>query len=115
MVILPLVNEELRMLRRNLLYTAVTRAKRLLIMVGDRSAFERSIRDQSSERQTTLKERIYDTFKVKRDVKSQDDETTPEKPQEYILTMDMVMNNAINPMIGMENVIPSDFMDKKEA
>lgn len=115
MVILPLVNEESRMLRRNLLYTAVTRAKRLLIMVGDRSAFERSIRDQSSERQTTLKERIYDTFKVKRDVKSQDDETTPEKPQEYILTMDMVMNNAINPMIGMENVIPSDFMDKKEA
>jgi ATP-dependent exoDNAse (exonuclease V), alpha subunit - helicase superfamily I member len=115
MVILPLVNEESRMLRRNLLYTAVTRAKRLLIMVGDRSAFERSIRDQSSERQTTLKERIYDTFKVERDVKSQDDETTPEKPQKYILTMDMVMNNAINPMIGMENVIPSDFMDKKEA
>lgn len=64
MVILPLVNEESRMLRRNLLYTAVTRSRRLLIMVGDRSAFERSIRDQSNERQTTLKERIFATFKI---------------------------------------------------
>ena len=118
MVILPLVNEESRMLRRNLLYTAVTRAKRLLIMVGDRSAFERSIRDQSSERQTTLKERIFATFKIKpKDTKETNEKETtpPDQPKDYRLTMDMIMNNAINPMIGMENVIPTDFLEKKEV
>jgi len=115
MVILPLVNEESRMLRRNLLYTAVTRAKRLLIMVGDRSAFERSIRDQSSERQTTLKERIFTTFKVKTKAEAEPDENVDEEPKDYRLTMDMVMNNAINPMIGMDNVTPADFLDKKAA
>src|SRR5699024_2897851 len=94
MVILPLVNEESRMLRRNLLYTAVTRAKRLLIMVGDRSAFERSIKDQSSERQTTLKERIFTTFKIK--VEETPDQTeeeiTSQSPVSYRLTLDMIMN-----------------------
>jgi hypothetical protein len=32
---------------------------------------------------------------------------------EYILTLDMVMNNAIDPMIGMDNVTPEDFMNKQ--
>jgi hypothetical protein len=27
--------------------------------------------------------------------------------------MDMIMNNAINPMIGMENITPKDFLEKK--
>ncbi|WCG34664.1 ATP-dependent RecD-like DNA helicase [Companilactobacillus farciminis] len=115
MVILPLVNEESRMLRRNLLYTAVTRAKRLLIMVGDRSAFERSIKDQSSERQTTLKQRIFTTFKIKVEETSDQSEEKLEQqaPIDYHLTMDMIMNNAINPMIGMENITPKDFLEKK--
>ena len=112
MVILPLVNEESRMLRRNLLYTAVTRSKRLLIMVGDRSAFERSIKDQSNERQTTLKERIFTTFKIKQ--KPAEETNNEEKPvQDYRLTLDMIMNNSISPMIGMENVTPFDFMKKR--
>ncbi|AUI70998.1 ATP-dependent RecD-like DNA helicase [Companilactobacillus alimentarius] len=115
MVILPLVNEESRMLRRNLLYTAVTRSKRLLIMVGDRQAFERSIRDQSNERQTTLKERIFASFKVKpqETVSENKDEVT--EPKDYHLTLDMVMNNSIDPMIGMDNVTPYNFLEKNNA
>ena len=113
MVILPLVNEESRMLRRNLLYTAVTRAKRLLIMVGDRSAFERSIRDQSSERRTTLKERIFTTFKINQKAAPDEAVEVSDDKQEtdYRLTLDMVMNNAINPMIGMDGITPNDFLD----
>lgn len=119
MVILPLVNEESRMLRRNLLYTAITRSRKLLIMVGDRSAFERSITDQSSERNTTLKERVFETFGVKsKDQKKAKSEETvdeaadePEKPKDYILTLDMIMDSAIDPMIGMDNVTPFDFMN----
>ncbi len=113
MVILPLVNEESRMLRRNLLYTAVTRAKRLLIMVGDRSAFERSIKDQSSERQTTLKQRIFTTFKIKVPEAPSEEETQEQAPIDYRLTLDMIMNNAIDPMIGMEHITPQDFLEKK--
>ncbi|MQS74930.1 ATP-dependent RecD-like DNA helicase [Companilactobacillus halodurans] len=110
MVILPLVNEESRMLRRNLLYTAVTRAKRLLIMVGDRSAFERSIRDQSSDRKTTLKERIFVTFKIKQPKSKEAQVEEETKPKDYRLTLDMVMNNSIDPMIGMGDTKPSDFL-----
>lgn len=114
MVILPLVNEESRMLRRNLLYTAVTRSRRLLIMVGDRSAFERSIRDQSNERQTTLKERIFDTFKIKPKKEETEEEEIME-PKDYHLTLDMVMNNSIDPMIGMDSVTPYNFLEKNNA
>lgn len=123
-VILPLVNEESRMLRRNLLYTAVTRSKKLLIMVGDRSAFERAITDKSSERNTTLKFRLANVFKKdiseqksSEDVpdKTQDNEKNQEEPpqsdkKDYHLTLNMIMENTIDPMIGMENVKPSDFM-----
>ncbi|POD82092.1 Exodeoxyribonuclease V [Lactiplantibacillus plantarum subsp. plantarum] len=35
MVILPLVPQFARMLQRNLLYTAVTRAEQMLILLGD--------------------------------------------------------------------------------
>lgn len=62
MVILPLVNQYQRMLKRNLLYTAVTRAKSLLILIGEPSAFETATKELSANRQTTLKERITRTF-----------------------------------------------------
>lgn len=38
-VILPLVNQHFVMLRRNLLYTAITRGKKKVIFVGDESAY----------------------------------------------------------------------------
>ncbi|WP_129044838.1 SF1B family DNA helicase RecD2 [Companilactobacillus metriopterae] len=111
MVILPLVNEEERMLKRNLLYTAVTRAKRLLVMVGNRSAFERAIVDQSARRNTALLDRIIEVFKLSKKSKTQKE--TPEiKSTE--LTVEMVMSQSIDPMIGMEDITPYDFQ-KKEA
>lgn len=62
MVILPLVGQYQRMLKRNLLYTAVTRAKSLLILIGEPRAFETATKELSANRQTTLKERIISTF-----------------------------------------------------
>jgi len=43
-VIVPLLNEHHVMLRRNLLYTAVTRARRLCVVIGDSRAVERAVR-----------------------------------------------------------------------
>ena len=43
-VILPLLTEHWVMLRRNLLYTAVTRAKRLCVVIGDPKAIAQAVR-----------------------------------------------------------------------
>ena len=56
MVILPMVGQYQRMLERNLLYTAVTRSKKFLIMCGQYEAFQEAANRQSSRRQTCLKD-----------------------------------------------------------
>lgn len=58
-VILPIMNQYSRMLYRNLLYTGLTRAKKLAIFVGQRYAFNNSIDNIDSRiRQTSLKELV---------------------------------------------------------
>lgn len=58
MVILPMVRQYRRMLQRNLLYTAITRSKELLILLGEETAFAECVATESAKRLTTLKERI---------------------------------------------------------
>jgi exodeoxyribonuclease V alpha subunit len=58
MVILPMVQQYNRMLQRNLLYTAVTRSKELLILLGEVRAFTACVANESASRLTMLKERI---------------------------------------------------------
>lgn len=54
-VILPLVKEHQRMLKKRLLYTAVTRASKALLLFGDPKLFEEGILDRSERiRQTCL-------------------------------------------------------------
>ncbi|MBI3845939.1 MAG: ATP-dependent RecD-like DNA helicase [Planctomycetes bacterium] len=58
-VVLPLVTEHYPMLQRNLLYTAVTRAKRLVVIVGSKRALALAIRNSSvAARWTRLSQRI---------------------------------------------------------
>ena len=58
MVILPMVFQYQRMLQRNLLYTAVTRSKDKLILLGESQAFQTCVSNQSANRLTTLAQRI---------------------------------------------------------
>ncbi|BCA86407.1 ATP-dependent RecD-like DNA helicase [Enterococcus saigonensis] len=58
MVILPMVSQYQRMLQRNLLYTAVTRSKDKLILLGETQAFQTCVTNQSANRLTTLTQRI---------------------------------------------------------
>ena len=63
MVIMPIVNSFNRMLYNKLVYTAVTRAKKSLILVGDRSSFIYGVRnDYIDNRRTTLKEMLIDKY-----------------------------------------------------
>ena len=59
MVIIPVCMQHYLMLQRNLIYTALTRAKRLAIFVGMKNALDQAVRTQTSlKRQTKLMERI---------------------------------------------------------
>ncbi len=58
-VVVPLVMGAWLMLQRNLLYTAVTRAKRIVVLVASRRALAKAVRTQSAGRRyTTLTERL---------------------------------------------------------
>ena len=52
-VIIPMVTQHWMMLQRNLLYTGVTRAKKLVILVGVRRAIEQAVRTVSSTKRVT--------------------------------------------------------------
>lgn len=131
MVILPLVHEFGRMLQRNLLYTAVTRAADKLIMVGETYAFVTAINSQSVNRQTSLVKRLTDTWKHHGKLKSPLEQGTenqfePDNIKEHtsaqdvsddqlsqtkqtILTPALIKSGEIDPMIGMEGLRPADF------
>ena len=58
-VVIPIHTQHYMMLQRNLLYTAITRLKKLVILVGTRKAIAIAVkRTESSKRITTLKARL---------------------------------------------------------
>ena len=58
-VVIPILTSHFVMLTRNLLYTAVTRAKRLCVLVADPRALRIALAaDRREERQTRLIERL---------------------------------------------------------
>lgn len=62
-VVMPLYTGHFILLQRNLLYTALTRAKKLAVMVGSRKALGIAIgNDKIVKRHTRLKERIIQEF-----------------------------------------------------
>ena len=66
-VIMPILTQHYMMLRRNLLYTGITRAKRLVVIVGSKRALNIAIsRDDVGQRNTNLEARIRDLFHEKK-------------------------------------------------
>ena len=58
-VIIPMTMEHKRMLKRNLLYTGITRGKKWVILIGSRQAIEQCIKDSSVEKRfTKLEEKL---------------------------------------------------------
>jgi exodeoxyribonuclease V alpha subunit len=52
-VVIPLLTEHFVMLKRNLLYTAMTRGKQLVVLLGQRRAIEIAVRGSDDLRRTT--------------------------------------------------------------
>jgi exodeoxyribonuclease V alpha subunit len=53
-VILPVVTQHYMLLQRNLIYTGITRAKKLVIMIGTKKALAIAIRNNKPQRKYTL-------------------------------------------------------------
>lgn len=68
-VVVPLLTQHYMMLQRNLLYTAITRAKKLVILVGTKKAIGMAIRnDKVAKRYTGLAKRLQDRLKQTRGI-----------------------------------------------
>lgn len=97
-VILPITSISHRMLQRNLIYTAITRAKSKLILLGEKSAFDFAVKNTGTARNTYLIQRFSDLLTDEKVIHTSVNnlETTVEK---YILTEENFLK--INPMIGI--------------
>ncbi|MFT4412745.1 ATP-dependent RecD-like DNA helicase [Fredinandcohnia humi] len=111
-VILPVVKNYYRMLRRNLIYTAITRSKNFLILCGEEEAMRQGVqRGNDLQRQTTLCIKLQEQF-------GQESVPTEQTKVEYMQTTeeksyyDLLFQT--DPNIGMENVTPYDFMVESE-
>jgi exodeoxyribonuclease V alpha subunit len=88
------------MLRRNLLYTAITRSKQFLILCGEEEALRVGIsRADEHERLTTLRMKLEKAITCE---KVSNEKVTLQNPEEYLLSVD--------PMIGMDRITPYSFM-----
>ncbi|QHJ71545.1 ATP-dependent RecD-like DNA helicase [Planococcus halotolerans] len=136
-VIMPVVRGYMKMLRRNLLYTGITRSKDFLILCGDPGVFRYGVeRTDDTKRMTTLKDRLsLSEPKAAEDNKTGNSAeqpkaaaSSPAAPQKTVeqqkleeepvtadtsgpasLTNDNV--HAIHPLIGMKGVTPRDFIE----
>ena len=100
-VILPIVKSYYRMLRRNLIYTAITRSKQFLILCGEEDALRTGVRRADEQmRQTTLMEKLSGYTSIE---SADIEEEKEEVPYEEVL-----MNE--DPMVGMDGVTPYLFM-----
>ena len=62
-VVLPLTLNYRRMLYRKLIYTAITRAKKKLILIGEKEAFLYAVSNNNERvRNTNLKDRLYNMY-----------------------------------------------------
>ena len=69
-VVMPVLTQHFLLLQRNLLYTAVTRGRRLVVLVGTRKALAMAVKnDRPNQRHTRLAHRLRDAVPVHRGVK----------------------------------------------
>lgn len=131
MVLLPVVRQFSRMLQRNLLYTAITRAAEKLVLIGEPYAVATSVENEAINRNTSLVERLKMVWEKHNDlqrslktdtlendltkntgsVSSQitvneqaDSRSVDPQSQDYLLTAELINSNKIDPLIGMENI-----------
>ena len=136
-VIMPVVRGYSKMLRRNLLYTGITRAKNFLILCGEPDVLANGLaKTDDLIRLTTLKARLNPDVKTLEEAdklpKIEEKEAQVNEAKQQNSTSKLGLLNIteshkigetlpnhlttetapyIHPLIGMENVSPYDFME----
>ncbi|WP_341201570.1 ATP-dependent RecD-like DNA helicase [Planomicrobium okeanokoites] len=135
-VIMPVVRGYMKMLRRNLLYTGITRSKDFLILCGDPGVFRYGVeRTDDTKRMTTLNDRLSLS-----DPEADDNKTESEPAQQKAVATNSAASSqtavqsepaqqtavaeadgpvsltndnvhAIHPLIGMKGITPRDFIE----
>lgn len=119
-VIMPVVRGYAKMLRRNLLYTGITRAKNFLILCGEPDVLAQGLsKTDDLARLTSLRarlnpmeiEELMNAPEKEIEEKRPDiNETKTEQDQPKILNAETAPH--IHPMIGMKDISPYDFMEE---
>ena len=97
-VILPITKSSHRMLQRNLIYTAITRAKSKLILLGEKAAFDYAVKNTGTARKTYLRERFEDLQSPPELAHSPVD-SVEKAVENYVLTEENFLK--IDPLIGL--------------
>lgn len=130
LVILPLVDMFSRLLQKDILYTAITRAQSSLIMLGNPDSFYKAVTSEKEPRKTFLRDLLMVQFdkEASEDEDDEAEEQTKEEepsqqtPEAEAIQMELedeieeplelteATINQIDPMINMDGVTPYDFM-----
>lgn len=97
-VILPITSSSHRMLQRNLIYTAITRAKSKLILLGEKSAFAFAVKNTGTTRKTYLLQRFANLPTDGKTMHTSVDDLKT-SVEDCVLTEENF--SKINPMIGL--------------
>ena len=124
MVLMPVVRQFSRMLQRNLVYTAITRAADKLVLLGEAQAMALAVHNVGTNRQTTLLNRLREKWQLTKPEKpaavAKDDSlavadkdlvpdsATDSSSGPQILTAALIAEQAIDPLIGMAGIKPQD-------
>ena len=97
-VILPITRSSHRMLQRNLVYTAITRAKSKLILLGEKAAFDYAAKNTGTARKTYLVERFAD-LEAPQELSYTPVDRLEKTVENYVLTEENFLK--IDPLIGL--------------
>ena len=109
-----------RLLRKDILYTAITRAQKSLVMIGNPQSFFKAVQQEQEKRHTHLQTWLKEVF-INRTTQAnsiafeQDDVETVESnsaPSSAEINLRLTLDNyqEIDPMIGMGDCCPQDFL-----
>ncbi len=116
-VILPLTQANRRMLQRNLLYTAITRAKSKLILLGQSTAYAYAVENEGTQRQTYLSPRFSTVYP--QDIHSvvENSVDTVEEEQPTLENHRLTEKNweEIDPLIGLTEADLAEFFNTSKT
>lgn len=111
LVIVPFSFKYYIMLKRKLIYTAITRAKKFLIMVGNIDALKRGIVPIEEKRKTKLQERIHEILNNPNKIYDDNSAFQELSNNDDSIKIEDFMDAELVDEQEMENITPYDFLD----